>query len=78
MDMTLDGLDISLPEKMKAARQPQKQRMSKKEIANKDKQRQEMLKDEEEEKEHSYASNAQGFSSGTHPSTQGNSQLNNK
>ena len=36
MDMTLDGLDISLPEKMKAARQPQK-RMSKKEIANKDK-----------------------------------------
>ena len=34
-----------------------------------------MLKDEEEEKEqHSYASNAQGFSSGTHPSTQSNSQ----
>ena len=61
MDMTLDGLDISLPENMKniKAKWQAKARMSKKEMEHKDKQRKEMLKDEEEEKEqHSYASNA--------------------
>jgi hypothetical protein len=56
--MTLDGLEIGAPEKNKQPNRNPKSRMSKKEIESKDKYRQEMLKDEEEEKEHSYASNA--------------------
>lgn len=63
--MTLDGLEIGAPEKNKQPNRNPKSRMSKKEIESKDKYRQEMLKDEEEEKEHSYASNAQGFHDGT-------------
>lgn len=54
--ITFDSIDVSDPFR-------QTKRMSKKQIENKDKQRKEMLQDEviQNKKEHSYASNAQGF-----------------